>query len=85
MSGIGFPGAPYAQTFFVADTEATGPMKPGELNVYLWQDGFHLFFPMRGKDRWRVIGILPKGLRERDDVDVRGAGPGDPARSGQPT
>ncbi len=35
-------------------------MKPGELNVYLWQDGFHLFFPMRGKDRWRVIGILPK-------------------------
>src|SRR6266581_2623771 len=39
-----------------------------ELNVYLWRDGFHLFFPMRGKDRWRVIGILPKKLRGRDDV-----------------
>ncbi|TMH52920.1 MAG: hypothetical protein E6H62_11495, partial [Betaproteobacteria bacterium] len=24
--------------------------------------------PMRGKDRWRVIGILPKKLRGRDDV-----------------
>ncbi len=66
--GIGFLGAPYEHTFFVADTEATGPMVPGELNVYLWRDGFHLFFPMRGKDRWRVIGILPKALRERDGV-----------------
>src|SRR4029077_13119882 len=68
ISGITFPGAPYEHTFFVADTEATGPMKPGELNVYLWQDGFHLFFPMKGKDRWRGIGILPKPLRKRDDL-----------------
>lgn len=68
MSGIGFPGAPYEHTFFVADTEATGPMKPGELNVYLWADGFHLFFPMRGQDRWRVIGILPQPMRKRDDL-----------------
>ncbi len=68
LSGIEFPGAPYEQTFFVADTEATGSMKPGELNVYLWKDGFHLFFPMRGKDGWRVIGILPKHLRQRDDL-----------------
>ena len=43
-------------------------MRPDELNVYLWRDGFHLFFPMRGKDRWRVIGILPEELRARDDV-----------------
>jgi 2-polyprenyl-6-methoxyphenol hydroxylase-like FAD-dependent oxidoreductase len=68
LSGIGFPGAPYEHVFFVADTEATGPMVADELNVYLWRDGFHLFFPMRGKDRWRVIGILPKKLRGRDDV-----------------
>ncbi len=68
LSGITFPGAPYEHVFFVADTEATGPMVPEELNVYLWRDGFHLFFPMRGRDRWRVIGILPKKLRGRDDV-----------------
>lgn len=68
LSGITFPGAPYEHVFFVADTEATGPMVPEELNVYLWRDGFHLFFPMRGPDRWRVIGILPKNLRERNDV-----------------
>lgn len=68
ISGIQFPGAPYEHTFFVADTEATGAMVQNELNVYLWKDGFHLFFPMRGRDRWRVIGILPRNLRERRDV-----------------
>lgn len=68
LNGIGFPGAPYEHVFFVADTEATGPMVPGELNVYLWRDGFHLYFPMRGADRWRVIGILPAELRGRSDL-----------------
>jgi 2-polyprenyl-6-methoxyphenol hydroxylase-like FAD-dependent oxidoreductase len=66
FSNIGFPGAPYEHVFFVADTAATGPMVPAELNVYLWKDGFHLFFPMCGKDRWRVIGILPHALRGND-------------------
>lgn len=65
---IQFPGAPYEHVFFVADTEAIGNMVPDELNVYLWRDGFHLFFPMAGKDRWRVIGILPERLRDHDDV-----------------
>jgi hypothetical protein len=67
-SGVGFPGAPYEHVFFVADTEATGSMVPDELNVYLLRDGFHLFFPMRGTDRWRVIGILPEALREKHDL-----------------
>ena len=74
-SGITFPGAPYEHVFFVADTEATGSMVPDELNVYLLRDGFHLFFPMRGTDRWRVIGILPKHLRERDDLTFEEAVP----------
>jgi 2-polyprenyl-6-methoxyphenol hydroxylase-like FAD-dependent oxidoreductase len=68
MNGIEFPGAPYEHTFFVADTEAIGPMVPGELNSYLWKDGFTLFFPMRGRNGWRVIGILPEELRERTGV-----------------
>ena len=68
LSGIGFPGAPYEQVFFVADTVGTGSMVTDELNVYLSEGGFHLFFPMRGRDRWRVIGILPRELAGRDDV-----------------
>jgi 2-polyprenyl-6-methoxyphenol hydroxylase-like FAD-dependent oxidoreductase len=68
LNGIGFPGAPYEHVFFVADTTATGPMVPDELNIYLWKDGFHLFFPMRGRNHWRIVGILPAELRGRDDL-----------------
>ena len=68
MCGITFPGEPYEHIFFVADTIATGSMVPNEVNVYLWKDGFHLFFPMAGKDGWRVIGIVPTHLRGRDDL-----------------
>ena len=68
LNGISFPGAPYEHVFFVADAEATGSMVPDEVNVYLFQQGFHLLFPMRGKDHWRIVGILPEALRDRDDV-----------------
>ena len=67
--GVAFQGAPYEHVFFVADTVATGGMVPDQVNVYLWRDGFHLFFPMRGQDHWRVVGIVPETLRDRADVD----------------
>jgi 2-polyprenyl-6-methoxyphenol hydroxylase-like FAD-dependent oxidoreductase len=70
MNGIEFVGAPYEHVFFVADTEMTGPMVPEELNVYLWRGGFHLFFPLRGTDHWRLVGILPKPMRGRDDLTL---------------
>ncbi len=70
LSGITFPGAPYEHVFYVADTEATGSMVPDEINVYLWQNGFHLLFPMRGKDHWRIVGILPSDLRDRRDIGI---------------
>jgi 2-polyprenyl-6-methoxyphenol hydroxylase-like FAD-dependent oxidoreductase len=72
LSKITFPGAPYEHVFFVADTEMTGSMVPNEVNVYLWRDGFHLLFPMRGQDHWRIVGILPPALRHRDDVTFEG-------------
>jgi 2-polyprenyl-6-methoxyphenol hydroxylase-like FAD-dependent oxidoreductase len=68
LSGTTFPGAPYEHVFFVADTEMTGNMVPDEVNIYFWRKGFHLFFPMRGKDHWRIVGILPSELRDRSEV-----------------
>jgi 2-polyprenyl-6-methoxyphenol hydroxylase-like FAD-dependent oxidoreductase len=75
LNGIPFPGGPYPQVFFVADTTATGPMKPDELNVYLRRDGFQVFFPMRGHEHWRVVGILPRELRTRDDLEFSAVSP----------
>jgi len=68
LSGIQFLGAPYEHVFFVADTRATGPMVPDEINVYLWADGFHLIFPMRGENHWRIVGIVPPALRGKSDL-----------------
>ena len=68
LNGIRFPGAPYEHVFFVADVQVTGNMVPGEVNVYLLRSGFHLLFPMRGQDHWRIVGILPEALRAREDV-----------------
>ena len=68
LSGIAFEGAPYQHVFFVADVQMMGSMAPDVLNVYLWRSGFHLLFPMRGADHWRIVGILPPHLRGRDDL-----------------
>jgi 2-polyprenyl-6-methoxyphenol hydroxylase-like FAD-dependent oxidoreductase len=69
LNGIDFPGAPYEHVFFVADVTATGKMAADEVNVYLWREGFHLFFPMRGTNHWRIVGIVPPALREQKDLD----------------
>ena len=68
LNGIAFPGAPYEHVFFVADVAMTGTMVPDEVNVYLWKSGFHLLFPMRGANHWRIVGIVPAELRGRDEI-----------------
>jgi len=68
LSGIAFEGAAYEHVFYVADTQATGNMVADEVNAYLWRSGFHLLFPMRGTDHWRVVGIVPEPLRGRRDL-----------------
>jgi 2-polyprenyl-6-methoxyphenol hydroxylase-like FAD-dependent oxidoreductase len=70
LSNIGFPGAPYEHVFFVADVEMTGTMAPEQVNVYLWRTGFHLLFPMRGKDHWRIVGIVPPEFRGKEGLDL---------------
>ena len=68
LNKIDFPGAPYEHVFYVADTTAIGSLVPDELNVFLLREGFHLFFAMRGNNHWRVVGILPPELRDRENL-----------------
>jgi 2-polyprenyl-6-methoxyphenol hydroxylase-like FAD-dependent oxidoreductase len=82
LNGIEFQGAPYEHVFFVADTQASGLMVPDELNVYLWPQGFHLFFPMRGSNHWRVVGIVPPELREKADLTFDDVAPSVRAEAG---
>jgi 2-polyprenyl-6-methoxyphenol hydroxylase-like FAD-dependent oxidoreductase len=72
--GIGFPGGTYDQSFFVADAEASGPATGDALNGCLSDRGFLVVLPVRSTGRYRLIGIVPEELRDREDLtydDVR--------------
>jgi 2-polyprenyl-6-methoxyphenol hydroxylase-like FAD-dependent oxidoreductase len=64
--GIGFPGGTYAEFFYVADVEASGPFNAGE--AYGSLDGFDfvVIFPLSGDGHVRLIGRVR---------EVRGADP----------
>ena len=64
---VGFPGGTYAQVFYVADVQASGPPVNGELAIDLDQADFLALFPLKGAtpqdhSRARLIGAV-KGER----------------------
>ena len=54
----GFPGGTYAHVFYVADTNASGPIMNRELHVAIDEGDFIAAFPMKGDKRVRLIGIV---------------------------
>jgi 2-polyprenyl-6-methoxyphenol hydroxylase-like FAD-dependent oxidoreductase len=58
-----------AHKFFVADLRAEGELNQGALSLYMSQK-YHVLamFPMPGKQRFRLIGMLPEDLVARDDL-----------------
>jgi 2-polyprenyl-6-methoxyphenol hydroxylase-like FAD-dependent oxidoreductase len=58
IMGTGFPGGTYAQVFYVADVEASGPPVDGELHVDLDDADFLALFPLKGAGRARLIGTV---------------------------
>lgn len=65
---VGFAGGTSSGTFFVADTTATGQLHPDDLNLLLNHDEFFAVFPMPGRHRHRVVGILPEGAGNEQDA-----------------
>jgi len=63
--GIGFPGGTYEHLFYVADVEASGPLMDGELHVSLDESDFAAVFPLKSRDRVRLIGTIRPGAEKR--------------------
>ena len=55
---VGFPGSTYAHRFYVADTDASGPIVNHQLHVALDEADFMAAFPLKGEGRVRLIGIV---------------------------
>lgn len=53
--GLTFHGAPYAQTFLLADCTLEGELADGPFSVFFHRQNFAMWFPMRGERRGRVI------------------------------
>lgn len=56
--GTGFPGGTYADLYYVADVDASGPVMNGELHVALDEADFIAVFPLQGAGRARLIGVV---------------------------
>ncbi len=61
--GVGFPGGTYTGHFYVADVEASGPSIDDELHVDLDDADFLLMFPLKGKGRARLVGLVREEQR----------------------
>jgi 2-polyprenyl-6-methoxyphenol hydroxylase-like FAD-dependent oxidoreductase len=55
---IGFPGGLYNHLFYVADVEASGVVMNGEIHVDFDPSDFLAVFPLKGRDRARLIGTV---------------------------
>lgn len=65
---LDFEGGTYEQFFYVADVEATGPAANGDLNLCLSTDAFCAVFPIRTSGMFRLIGIVPPELADREPL-----------------
>ncbi|WFU11611.1 FAD-dependent monooxygenase (plasmid) [Rhizobium sp. CB3090] len=73
---LDFPGGTYAQTFYVADVEASGPSMTGELHLDLDSSDFLAVFPLDAESGARLIGTVKEnpedaGKLSFEDVDSR--------------
>ncbi|MFN0274857.1 MAG: FAD-dependent monooxygenase [Chitinophagales bacterium] len=66
-----FHGGTYENIFFVADLEATSKFLKKELGVFLSRKTFAAFFPMQGKNQFRMVGILPEEFKDEHSIAFR--------------
>ena len=71
--GHDFPGGTYSQLFYVADVALDRPLT-GAMTIHLAERSLALMLPVRSSGMWRLIGVVPPELDDRDNLafdDVR--------------
>jgi 2-polyprenyl-6-methoxyphenol hydroxylase-like FAD-dependent oxidoreductase len=67
--GYTFEGSTFDQFFYVIDTALEWNLTyNSDIHVCLAKNTFVAFFPMKGEKRMRIIGMLPEGKTDQDDV-----------------
>jgi 2-polyprenyl-6-methoxyphenol hydroxylase-like FAD-dependent oxidoreductase len=67
--GFTFEGSTFSQYFYVLDATLDWPLTyNSDIHVCLAKNTFVAFFPMKGDKKMRIIGMLPEGKTDEDDV-----------------
>jgi 2-polyprenyl-6-methoxyphenol hydroxylase-like FAD-dependent oxidoreductase len=66
--GLTFEGSTFERLFFVADARIDWELPHDAIQVSLAKNVFTAFFPMKGENRYRIVGPFPEGAHENEDV-----------------
>ena len=58
--GLTFEGSTFERLFYVADARVDWELSHKALHVCLARDVFTAFFPMKGENRYRIVGTFPE-------------------------
>lgn len=67
--GLRFAGSTFERVFYVADAEIDWHLPHDALQVSLLKDSLLVFFPLQGKNRYRIVGMFPEEF-SKDDSEV---------------
>lgn len=67
--GLTFEGDTVERLFYVADVELDWPHGHDALQINLGENTLTAFFPLKGEDRWRLVGTFPEG-HKKDESDI---------------
>jgi 2-polyprenyl-6-methoxyphenol hydroxylase-like FAD-dependent oxidoreductase len=67
--GLKFEGSTFERMFYVADVEIDWQFENDALMVFLMKNNLLAFFPMVGKNRWRIVGTFPEEF-SKDEGEI---------------
>ena len=67
--GLEFSGSTFERMFYVADAQITWNLSHDALHVGLQKDSLLIFFPLKGENRYRIVGTFPEEFA-RDEGEV---------------
>ena len=64
-----FAGSTFERMFFVADAQVDWQLSHDALHVCLAKESFVVFFPLKGNQRYRIVGVFPEEFaKEEGDI-----------------
>lgn len=67
---IAFSGGTYGQKFFLSDIKSKEDVSADAVRAYFSEKGFTAIFPMKDSN-YRFIGIVPKSLEQKPDINFK--------------